>query len=313
MIMNRQFAVVFPGQGSQSVGMLHKLALEAPVIAKTFKEASEVLGYDLWRLSQEGPAERLSQTAYTQPALLAAGVALWRLYLEHCPSKPCYLAGHSLGEYIALVCANALGFQEAVQLVALRGQLMQEAVPEGEGAMAAILGLEDEKVAELCKTALLENPTEVLSPANYNTPGQVVIAGHKAAVLRALEHAKAKGARRSILLAVSVPSHCALMKPAALHLAQALEKIAFRAPRIPVLHNTDVAEHQTASGIRQALVDQLSKPVYWTQTIRHMLAMGVKIIYECGPGSVLCGLNQRIDSTIDCIELSNSENTCVLE
>jgi len=312
-MINQKLAVVFPGQGSQSVGMLHKVALEAPVILKTFEEASEVLGYDLWRLTQEGPSEKLSQTTYTQPALLAAGVALWRLHLENVPLKPRYLAGHSLGEYTALVCANALGFQEAVQLVALRGQLMQDAVPEGQGAMAAILGLDDPAVAALCESVSLENPTETVSPANYNTPGQVVIAGHTKAVLRVLEHAKAAGARRSLLLPVSVPSHCALMKPAALHLAQALEKIAFRTPFIPILHNSDVAEHQTPQSIRQALVEQLSQPVQWVRTIRFILAAGVQTVYECGPGSVLCGLNRRIEPTIDCIGLSNKETACVPE
>ncbi len=309
--MNTKFAVVFPGQGSQSVGMLHKTALEAPVILKTFEEASEVLGYDLWCLVQEGPLDKLSQTTYAQPALLAAGVALWRLHLENAPLKPRYLAGHSLGEYTALVCANALGFQEAVQLVALRGQLMQEAVPEGQGAMAAILGLDDLKVAELCEAVSLENPTETVSPANYNTIGQVVIAGHTAAVLRVLEQAKAAGARRSLRLPVSVPSHCVLMKPAALHLAQALEKMAFRTPLIPILHNSDVSEHQTPQSIRQALVDQLSQPVQWVKTIRLILAAGLQTIYECGPGSVLCGLNRRIEPTIDCIGLSNKETACV--
>lgn len=309
--MNTKFAVVFPGQGSQSVGMLHKMALEAPVILETFEEASEVLGYDLWRLAQEGPLEKLSQTTYTQPALLAASVALWRLHLDHAPLKPRYLAGHSLGEYTALVCANALGFQEAVQLVALRGQLMQDAVPEGQGAMAAILGLDDLAVAELCEAVSLENSAEIVSPANYNTVGQVVIAGHTAAVHRVLEQAKTAGARRSLLLPVSVPSHCALMKPAALHLAQALEKIAFRTPLIPILHNSDVAEHQTPQSIRQALVEQLSQPVQWVRTIRLILAAGVQTVYECGPGSVLCGLNRRIEPTIDCIGLSNRETACV--
>ena len=312
-MINQKLAVVFPGQGSQSVGMLHKMALEAPVILKTFEEASEVLGYDVWRLAQEGPLDKLSQTTYAQPALLAAGVALWRLHLDHAPLKPRYLAGHSLGEYTALVCANALGFQEAVQLVALRGKLMQEAVPEGEGAMAAILGLDDLTVASLCEAVSLENPTETVSPANYNTVGQVVIAGHTKAVHRVLEQAKASGARRSLLLPVSVPSHCALMKPAALHLAQALEKIAFRTPLIPILHNSDVAEHQTPQSIRQALVDLLSQPVQWVRTIRLILAAGVQTVYECGPGSVLCGLNRRIEPTIDCIGLSNKETACVPE
>ncbi len=310
--MNRLFAVVFPGQGSQSVAMLQKVALASPIISNTFKEASEVLGYDLWRLSQEGPAEKLSQTTYAQPALLAASVALWRVYLEDAADKPRFVAGHSLGEYTALVCASALSFQEAVQLVALRGQLMQEAVPEGEGAMAAILGLSDQEVEDLCKAVSLKNPAEGVSPANYNTVGQVVIAGHTKAVECAIEEAKAIGAKRSIRLAVSVPSHCALMAPAALHLAQALEKINFRSPLIPVLHNVDVSEHQTPQRIRQALVNQLSEPVQWLRTIRLMVASGVQTIYECGPGSVLCGLNRRIDPAIDCIGLSNRETNCVL-
>lgn len=313
--MMQKTAFVFPGQGSQSVGMLENIASLHPIIQETFKEASEALGYDLWALTARGPAEKLNQTEYTQPALLTAGVAMWRLVRGLTPTEtasPSYLAGHSLGEYTALVCAESLTLTDAVYLVALRGRLMQEAVKEGEGAMAAILGLENHVVRTVCdETASL---SEIVSPANYNTIGQVVISGHKTAVLRAMERGKACGAKRAHMLPVSVPSHCVLMKPAAVHLREAMAEIPFKLPRIPVIHNVDVAIHQSVDEIRQVLVEQLYQPVRWVETIQWMVLKGIKTVYECGPGAVLSSLNKRIDATLQCeslsLSLSNGEALC---
>lgn len=307
--MMQKTAFVFPGQGSQSVGMLQNIASTHPIIQETFKEASEALGYDLWALTAHGPAEKLNQTEYTQPALLTAGVAMWRLVRGQTPT---FLAGHSLGEYTALVCAESLTLIDAVRLVALRGRLMQEAVKEGEGAMAAILGLENDAVRTICEeTATL---SDIVSPANYNTIGQVVISGHKTAVLRAMERAKAYGAKRALLLPVSVPSHCVLMKPAAVHLRKAMAEIPFKLPCIPVIHNVDVSMHQSVDEIRQVLVEQLYQPVRWVETIQWMALKGIKTVYECGPGAVLSGLNKRIDATLQCeslsLSLSNGEALC---
>ncbi|HXH55419.1 MAG TPA: ACP S-malonyltransferase [Gammaproteobacteria bacterium] len=299
----QETAFVFPGQGSQSVGMLENIALQHPIIPETFKEASQVLGYDLWALSTQGPAEKLNQTEYTQPALLTAGVAMWRLaraLRAHTPIA--FLAGHSLGEYTALVCSEALELTDAIRLVALRGRLMQEAVQEGEGAMAAILGLENDAVRAICEEAT--TTTEIVAPANYNTIGQVVISGHKPAVLRAMERAKAAGAKRALPLPVSVPAHCVLMKPAAVRLQEALAEIPFKLPRIPVIHNVDVSVHESIDEIRQVLVEQLCEPVRWVETIQLMALKGVKTIYECGPGAVLSGLNKRIDATLAVESLS---------
>ncbi len=306
-------AFVFPGQGSQSVGMLQNIASQHAIIQKTFKEASSALGYDLWALCAQGPAEKLNKTEYTQPALLTAGVALWRLVRGETPHESiAFLAGHSLGEYTALVCSEALTLSDAVSLVALRGQLMQEAVKEGEGAMAAILSLENDRVQSVCEEASTD--TEIVVVANDNTIGQVVISGHKAAVLRAIEYAKAKGAKRALLLPVSVPAHCVLMKPAALHLRKALFAVAFQLPRIPVIHNVDVAVHSSVDEIREILVEQLYKPVRWVETIQSMVSQGVNTIYECGPGAVLSGLNKRIDAalTVESLSLSlaNGEALC---
>ncbi|MFQ5642370.1 MAG: ACP S-malonyltransferase [Thiogranum sp.] len=289
------FAMVFPGQGSQSVGMLSALAAAFPVVRDTFDEASAVLGYDLWRRSSEGPLELLNQTACTQPALLAAGVATWRCWRQRSERLPAMLAGHSLGEYTALVCADAIDFTDAVSLVEKRGRHMQNAVPEGSGAMAAILGLEDERVKDICSQAAQD---ETVSAVNFNSPGQVVIAGNRAAVERAMELAKQAGAKRALPLPVSVPSHCSLMRPAAEAFAADLAEVNIKAPVIPVLHNVDVQQHDTADAIRDVLAAQLYEPVRWVEIIRAMRAAGIRTVFEMGPGKVLAGLNKRIDKTM---------------
>lgn len=284
-------AFVFPGQGSQSVGMLADLAAAHPLVRDTFAEASSALGYDLWQLTQDGPADELNQTHITQPAMLTAGVAAWRVWQEKGGRTPVVMAGHSLGEYTALVCASALAFADGVALVAERGRYMQEAVPAGTGAMAAILGLEDAQVIEACAGAA---QGQVVSAVNFNSPGQVVIAGHAAAVERAMEAAKAMGAKRALPLPVSAPSHCALMQPAAERLAQRLAGITLQAPQIPVINNVDVAAASTPEDMRQALARQLYSPVRWVETVQKMAADGVDALVECGPGKVLVGLNKRI-------------------
>ncbi|HHT7762598.1 ACP S-malonyltransferase [Pasteurella multocida] len=288
----KKFAMVFPGQGSQAVGMLAELATEYPVVEETFKQASDVLGYDLWQLVQQGPAEELNKTWQTQPALLAASVAIYRVWQEKYPHlKPAVIAGHSLGEYSALVCAGALDFQDAVKLVELRGKLMQQAVPEGTGAMYAIIGLDNEAIISACADAA---QGEVVSAVNFNSPGQVVIAGAKAAVERAAAACKDAGAKRALPLAVSVPSHCALMKPAADQLAVSLDNIAIRTPTTAVINNVDVACETENSEIRHALVRQLYSPVRWTETVERMAKDGVQVLVEVGPNKVLTGLTKRI-------------------
>lgn len=286
-----QFAMVFPGQGSQTVGMLAELAASNPVIEQTFQQASDALGYDLWALTQNGPAEELNKTWQTQPALLTASVALWRLWQQKGGKTPVLLAGHSLGEYSALVCAGVIDFADAVRLVELRGKLMQDAVPEGTGAMSAIIGLDDASIAQACAEAA---QGQVVSPVNFNSPGQVVIAGNKEAVERAGAACKAAGAKRALPLPVSVPSHCALMKPAADKLAVALEEIVFNAPQIPVVNNVDVQCETSPEAIRSALVRQLYNPVQWTQSVEFIAAQGVERLLEVGPGKVLTGLTKRI-------------------
>ncbi len=290
-------AFVFPGQGSQSVGMLSELAIAYPQVRQTFGQASEVLGYDLWDLVQSGPEAELNQTHKTQPAMLAAGVAVWRVWQARQGAMPMMMAGHSLGEYTALVCAGALDFNDAVRLVAERGRYMQEAVPAGEGAMAAILGLEDAQVIQVCRDASAAPGAsdEVVAAVNFNSPGQVVVAGTAAAVARAVELAKQAGAKRALVLPVSVPSHCLLMKPAAERLAALLQTVVLKTPGIPVVNNTDVAVYAEADKIRDALVRQLYNPVRWVETIRSMANAGVKSLVECGPGKVLAGLNKRIE------------------
>jgi [acyl-carrier-protein] S-malonyltransferase len=290
------FAFVFPGQGSQSVGMLATLATAEPLVQETFAEASEVLGYDLWKLCQEGPEDQLGTTERTQPAMLTAGVATWRVWRRHQGAMPGAMAGHSLGEYSALVCSGALDFKTAVALVQFRGQAMQAAVPAGQGAMAAILGIDDAGVEAACAEAA---QGEVVQGANFNSPGQVVIAGTAAAVDRAIEIARAKGAKRAIKLPVSVPSHSRLMTPAADRLAERLGSTAFATPQVRDMYTVDVRKHGDSDSIRNALVEQLVKPVRWTDTIRAMLADGARVIVECGPGRVLTGLNRRIEKNKD--------------
>lgn len=294
------FAFVFPGQGSQSVGMLAAWAAAEPLVQETFAEASAVLGYDLWQLCQQGPEELLGATERTQPAMLTAGVATWRVWRKHGGPLPTAMAGHSLGEYSALVCSGALDFKTAVALVQFRGQAMQAAVPGGQGAMAAILGLDDADVEAACAEAAKSGgPGEVVQAANFNSPGQVVIAGGAAAVDRAIEVLKGKGAKRAIKLPVSVPSHSALMQPAAERLAEKLRGIDFAKPAVRDIYTVDVRTHQDATSIREALVQQLVKPVRWTETVRALLAGGAKVLVECGPGKVLTGLNRRIDKNKD--------------
>ncbi|HCG7659199.1 TPA: ACP S-malonyltransferase [Vibrio parahaemolyticus] len=290
-----KFAIVFPGQGSQAVGMLADLGEQYDVVKQTFAEASDALGYDLWALVQNGPAEDLNQTFRTQPALLASSVAIWRVWQELGLVQPANLAGHSLGEYSALVCAGVIDFKEAIKLVELRGKLMQEAVPAGTGAMYAIIGLDDDAIAKACEEAA---QGDVVSPVNFNSPGQVVIAGSKDAVERAGALCKEAGAKRALPLPVSVPSHCALMKPAADKLAVALESIEFNTPQLPVINNVDVAAETDPAKIKDALVRQLYSPVRWTESVQLMSEQGVENLLELGPGKVLTGLTKRIVKTL---------------
>lgn len=303
------FAFVFPGQGSQAVGMLADLAEGYPVVTETFREASEMLGYDLWQLVQQGPAETLNETDKTQPALLSASVALYRAWQAAGKAAPSVMAGHSLGEYSALVCAGVLKFTDAVKLVELRGQLMQQAVPAGTGAMFAIIGLDNDAIAKACEDSA---EGAVVSPVNYNSPGQVVIAGEKNAVERAAAACKAAGAKMAVALPVSVPSHCALMKPAADKLATALGDIEFSQPQIPVINNADVAQPQDAADIRDALVRQLYSPVRWTETVEAMAAMGVTELYEVGPGKVLTGLCKRINKSLTAKAVNDAASLAAL-
>lgn len=289
--MSQSFAFVFPGQGSQYVGMLAELAAENPIIQNTYSEASAVLGYDLWDLVQNGPEADLNQTDRTQPALLVSGVALWRLWLEKGGAKPAMMAGHSLGEYTALVCAGAIGFADAVNLVKLRGEYMQQAVPAGTGAMAAILGLADDAIYASCQQA---EQGQVVSPVNYNCPGQVVIAGEKDAVERAITACKEAGAKRAIPLPVSVPSHCSLMKPAADKLAHALASITISMPEIPVVQNVAASLSENVEQLAANLLAQLYSPVLWTNSVQAMVDQGIDTTIECGPGKVLSGLNKKI-------------------
>ncbi|EKO3657304.1 ACP S-malonyltransferase [Vibrio metschnikovii] len=297
------FAIVFPGQGSQAIGMLAELGEQYDVVKQTFSQASEVLGYDLWALVQQGPAEDLNQTHRTQPAILAASVAIWRVWQSLNLPQPEVLAGHSLGEYSALVCSGVIDFQQAISLVELRGRLMQEAVPAGTGAMYAIIGLDDEAIANACQQAA---QGQIVSPVNFNSPGQVVIAGQKEAVERAGVLCKESGAKRALPLPVSVPSHCALMKPAAEKLAIALAGLQFNSPSIPVINNVDVLAETDPAKIKDALVRQLYNPVRWTEAVQSMSDQGIEKLIEVGPGKVLTGLTKRIVKTLDAVAVNDS-------
>jgi [acyl-carrier-protein] S-malonyltransferase len=299
--MNK-FAFLFPGQGSQSVGMMNGFG-ESTIIRDTFTEASDVLGLDFWSMATE-PNEAINETTNTQPIMLIAGVATWRVWQASTDKLPSVLAGHSLGEYTALVASGALSFADALPLVRYRAEVMQSAVPAGVGAMAAILGLDDAVVREVCAEAA---QNEVLESVNFNSPGQVVIAGNKAAVERGMELAKAKGAKRALPLPVSVPSHCVLMKPAAVKLAEYLKNVTVNAPQISVIQNADVASYQDAEKIKDALVRQLYSPVRWVETVQAIHAQGVTQAAECGPGKVLAGLTKRIVAELSCFALTNNE------
>jgi [acyl-carrier-protein] S-malonyltransferase len=288
------FGFVFPGQGSQSVGMLAQLlSIDTDgVIRATFSEASEVLGYDLWRLVQEGPEDQLNATERTQPAMLASGVATWRVWRAKGGAVPSVLAGHSLGEFTALVCAGSLELRSAIDLVRFRGQAMQEAVPLGTGAVAAILGLDESEIEKACREAA---QGEVVAPANFNAPGQIAIAGHTAAVQRAIDGAKSRGAKRAVLLAVSVPSHTTLMRAAADRLADRLKHVAISEPHIRYISAVDGAPHHDPRDIHDLLIRQLYSPVRWVDTVKSLVSTGIAQLIECGPGKVLTGLNRRVE------------------
>ena len=298
-----QLAFVFPGQGSQSVGMLGELAAQHPLVREAFAEASEGAQADLWTLSQEGPEDQLNRTEFTQPALLAAGVAAWRAWLQQGGARPSVLAGHSLGEYSALVAAGALSLRDGARLVRLRGQLMQDAAPAGTGGMAAVLGAEDALVLEVCKAV---SGDEIVVPANFNSPGQIVIGGHAAAVDKAIAMLAERGVRKAVKLAVSVPSHTPLMREAANRLAEAMNDIAWHAPKLPVVQNVDAEVHEGIESIRGALVRQLYLPVQWTGCVQALSSRGVTRIVECGPGKVLAGLVKRIDKSLDARAIGTS-------
>ena len=299
-------AFTFPGQGSQSIGMLAELAGDYPQVEATFAEASETLGYDLWKLAQHGPESRLNATEQTQPAMLAAGIAVARAWQAAGGPAPALAGGHSLGEYAALVCAGSLEFADAIALVASRGRFMQEAVPEGQGAIAALLGLDDERVLEICESATDRRENAIVSAVNFNAPGQVVIAGHAGAVERAIGLASEAGAKRAIKLPMSVPVHCELMEPARERLVAKLAETDVSPPRFPVVHNADNAPHADSAGIRAALADQLTRPVRWVETVIALRELGATVILEPGPGRVLTGLNKRIDRALTTLAVHDS-------
>lgn len=298
-------AFVFPGQGSQAVGMLAELAAIYPVVQETFAEASDILGYDLWQLTQQGTEAQLNQTDKTQPALLASEMAIWRIWQAQGGVMPALMAGHSFGEYSALTCANALSYVEAVRLVEARGRFMYEAVPLGVGAVAAILGLEDAAIIEVCSQVAAQ---QVVSAVNFNAPGQVVIAGHAEAVDRAMAAAKTAGAKKMVKLAVSAPVHCALMQPAAERMAEVLSSAQLQMPTVPIIHNYDVSIQTDVTAIRAALVAQIANPVRWTETISKMAASGITHIVECGPGKVLSSLNKRIERSLSSYNLCDAKS-----
>ncbi|HJN50016.1 MAG: ACP S-malonyltransferase [Pseudomonadales bacterium] len=300
-----KLAIVFPGQGSQAVGMLADIAAQEITVARTFDEASQALGYNLWELVQGGPAEKLNRTEFTQPALLTSSIALWRLWQEKSGRQPDIVAGHSLGEYSALVCARVLGFADAVDLVRKRGQYMQSAVPVGVGSMAAILGLGDEQVVELCNQSSVD---QVVQAVNFNSPGQVVIAGHTAAVERTIEACQQAGARRAMLLAVSAPFHSQLMQPAAEKMSEALDRMELTEPVFEVVQNVHAKPEADPDKIRENLVLQMDHAVLWTDTVEYLVSQGVDTVIECGPGKVLSGLNRRIAKSVDSKVISDPES-----
>lgn len=297
-----KLAFVFPGQGSQSVGMMNEYS-DLPEIQQTFLEASEILHQDIWSLVNNGPVEELNQTLNTQPVMLAAGVAIYRAWINLCGFKPQFLAGHSLGEYTALVASEVLDFKDAIALVRFRAQSMQQAVPEGVGAMAAILGLEEDVLTTLCKEVTHQTNDEIVEVANLNSPGQIVIAGHKNAVQKAIEMSQSRGAKRAILLPVSIPSHCSLMQSAVEKMQSQLAQKTFHEPKLPILHNADVASHTDTESIKNILTQQLVKPVRWIDTINSFANQGVTHVIECGPGKVLMGLNKRIEPNLQHLSL----------
>lgn len=301
---NPQLAFVFPGQGSQKVGMLAEIAAAYSVVQETFAEASAALGYDMWALSQQGPQEELNLTEKTQPLLLTASVALWRVWQQRGGATPALLAGHSLGEFSALVCAGTIEFADAVRLVRARGQFMQTAVPVGEGAMAAVLGLEDAQIVEICRNASAQG--SVVEAVNFNAPGQVVIAGKVAGVNAAIELCKAAGAKRALPLPVSAPFHTSLMRPAGDKLREAMQALTFHAPRIPVVHNVHAQPETDPQKIKDILFEQIFSPVNWVGCVQYLTAHGITSTIECGPGKVLAGLVKRIDKAVGCAGIEES-------
>lgn len=301
-----KFAFVFPGQGSQSVGMMNGYT-DHSIVKDTFSEASDLLHDDFWEMVNSGPSDSLNLTTNTQPLMLMSGVAVYRAWKNLGGENPAFIAGHSLGEYTALVVSGVMTFKDALSIVRLRGKVMQQAIPEGKGGMAAILGLDDTTIKNVCNEIIEEADGESLEPANFNSPRQIVIAGHKNAVLRGMELAKEKGAKMTVLLPMSVPSHCSLMNPAAERMQQLLEKIELHSPEIPIIHNADVKQHRNTANIKSILVKQLCMPVRWTETIKSFLNEGVTHVAECGPGKVLTGLNKRIDKNLQNIALADTD------
>ena len=304
MKLLEKVAFVFPGQGSQSLGMMGGYT-DFPEVRETFAEAADILGQDFWKMISEGPIDEVNLTINTQPLMLISGIAVYRAWQSCGDFVPAFMAGHSLGEYTALVASGALLFADALPLVRFRAEVMQQAVPENIGAMAAILGLDDEVVRSLCDVVANSSSEESLEPANFNSPGQVVIAGHRGAVLRAMELAKSSGAKGAVMLPMSIPSHCSLMKDASDRMRRKMEKVTLMPPQIPLLHNVDVQRHYDVRGIKEILVQQLFKPVRWTETIRAFSAAGVNFVVECGPGKVLSGLNKRIDKSLQSLPLAD--------
>ena len=292
-----KYAYLFPGQGSQSIGMLAELACEYPEVKQTFEQGSDILQQDLWTLVSVGPEEDLNRTENTQPIMLCASVAVWRIWNKQVPQPPVLMAGHSFGEYTALVCAGVLDFELVVPLARFRGEVMQQAVPEGQGAMAAVLGLDNDTLTEVCAEA---SQGQVVEPVNFNAPGQVVIAGDAAAVTRAIDAAKEAGAKRAMTLPLSVPSHSSLMRPAAEKLRDYLNGIAFKSSEVNIIHNADVKSHASEQEIKDALYRQLFNPVRWVETVQHMVSQGSQTFIELGPGKVLTGLSKRINKSVPC-------------